>query len=540
MLFHQAIAKALGDQGITTIFGVLGDANLYMMDSFERTVGGRFYSMSNEAGAVLAANGYARTSGELGVATVTHGPALTNTITALVESVKDHTPVLLVAGDTAVVDRENFQKIPQRDVVLPSGAGFEQVRSPETVAEDVAVAVRRALLERRPIVLNVPIEFQWAEVEYTPDRVRWVRPQAVVPDPAALDDAVGIVASAKRPLVLAGQGASDPEAKAALVRLAHRIGAPLATTLRARDLFRGDPHNIGIAGTLSHEVAMDVIAQADCVIAFGASLNKWTTAEGSGLDGKKVVHVDIDRAAIERFSGVHAGVVGDAVPVAEAFVALLDEAEVKPTGFASPQLAERLANRDEHAFRDTSTETCVDIRTAMLKVEAAFPQDRTLVHDGGRFIFNAFKLLHAPDPRAYVHTVNYGSIGLGMGNAVGAWFGAPGRPVLLVTGDGGFMLGGLAEFNSAVRHQVDLVVVLFNDAAYGAEHIQFRNKDMDPSISTFDWPDFGPVATALGGRGFTVRNLAELDEALAAIETRDRPILIDIKIDPDKVSMPDH
>lgn len=540
MLFHQAIAKALGDQGITTIFGVLGDANLYMMDSFERAAGGRFHSMSNEAGAVLAANGYARTSGRLGVATVTHGPALTNTITALVESVKDHTPVLLVAGDTAVVDRENFQKIPQRDVVLPSGAGFEQVRSPETVAEDVAVAVRRALLERRPIVLNVPIEFQWAEVEYTPDRVRWVRPQAVVPDPAALDDAVGIVASAKRPLVLAGQGASDPEAKAALVRLAHRIGAPLATTLRARDLFRGDPHNIGIAGTLSHEVAMDVIAQADCVIAFGASLNKWTTAEGSGLDGKKVVHVDIDRTAIERFSGVHAGVVGDAVPVAEAFVALLDEAEVKPTGFASPQLAERLATRDEHAFQDTSTDTAVDIRTAMLKVEAAFPQDRTLVHDGGRFIFNAFKLLHVPEPRAYVHTVNYGSIGLGMGNAVGAWFGAPGRPVLLVTGDGGFMLGGLAEFNSAVRHKVDLVVVLFNDAAYGAEHIQFRNKGMDPSLSTFDWPDFGPVATALGGQGFTVRNLAELDEALAAIETRDRPILIDIKIDPDKVSMPDH
>jgi thiamine pyrophosphate-dependent acetolactate synthase large subunit-like protein len=540
MLFHQAVAKALADQGITEIFGVLGDANLYMMDSFERETGGHFYSMSNEAGAVLAANGYARTSGGLGVATVTHGPALTNTITALVESVKDHTPVLLIAGDTAVVDRDNFQAISQRDVVLPSGAGFEQVRAPETAAEDVAVAVRRALLERRPIVLNVPVEFQWAEVDYTPNRVRWVTPQAVVPDPAALDDAGGIVASAKRPLVLAGQGAASPEAKAALVRLANRIGAPLATTLRARDLFRGDPHNLGIFGTLSHEVALEAIGQADCIIAFGASLIKWTTAEGSGLQGKKVVHVDIDRAAIEQFSGVHAAVVGDVVSVAEAFMDLLDEAEVKPTGFASPQLAERLASRDEHDFKDNSTDQTVDIRTAMLKVEEAFPDDRTLVHDGGRFIFQAFKLLHAPDPSAYVHTVNYGSIGLGMGNAVGAAFGAPGRPVLLVTGDGGFMLGGLAEFSSAVRHQVDLVVVVFNDAAYGAEHIQFRNKDMDPTISMFDWPDFGPVATALGGQGFTVHNLAELDEALAAIEHRDRPVLIDIKIDPDKVSMPDH
>ena len=540
MIFHEAIARALADQGITDIFGVLGDANLYMMDSFQRTAGGTFYSMSNEAGAVLAANGYARTSGKLGVATVTHGPALTNTITALVESVKDHTPVLVVAGDTAVADRENFQNVPQRDVVLPSGAGFEQVRAAETVAEDVAVAVRRALLERRPIVLNVPVEFQWEDVSYTPEPIRWIEPQQVIPDPAALDSAVGIIAAARRPIVLAGQGASSAEAREALLRLAGRVGAPVATTLRGRDLFRGEPHNLGLFGTLSHEVALEAIDQSDCVIAFGASLNKWTTAEGATLKGKKVVHVDIDRGALAQYSGVHVGVVGDAVPVAEAFISWLDQAEIKPTGFASPQLADKLANRDEHDYKDLSTDETVDLRTAMLRVEEAFPKDRTLVHDGGRFIFQAFKLLHAPDPSAYVHTVNFGSIGLGMGNAVGASFGAPGRPVLLVTGDGGFMMGGLAEFSSAVRHNVDLVVVLFNDNAYGAEHIQFRNKDMDPAISTFEWPDFGPVATALGGRGFTVRNLAELDEALAAIDGRDRPILIDIKIDPDKVSMPDH
>src|SRR5580704_18146069 len=104
MLFHEAIARALVDQGVTTIFGVLGDANLYMMDSFQHRAGGRYLSVSNEAGAVLAANGYAHTTGGLGVATVTHGPALTNTVTALHESVKSRTPLLRVAGDTAVAD----------------------------------------------------------------------------------------------------------------------------------------------------------------------------------------------------------------------------------------------------------------------------------------------------------------------------------------------------------------------------------------------------------------------------------------------------
>ena len=128
MLFHEATARALSEHRITTVFGVLGDANLYIMEAFQRLNGGIFVSMSNEAGAVLAANGYARTSGDLGVATVTHGPALTNTVTALVESVRDRTPLLLIAGDTAALDRDNLQNISQRDIVIPTGAGFEQVR----------------------------------------------------------------------------------------------------------------------------------------------------------------------------------------------------------------------------------------------------------------------------------------------------------------------------------------------------------------------------------------------------------------------------
>jgi acetolactate synthase I/II/III large subunit len=543
VLFHEAIARALAGHGITHVFGVLGDANLFMMDSFERRVGGRYVSTSNEAGAVLAANGFARASAGLGVATVTHGPALTNTVTALVESVKDHTPVLLVAGDTAVADRDSFQKLAQREVVLASGAGFEQVRTPQTYAEDAATAIRRALLERRPVVLNVPVDFQWAEVEYqsTPSRV--IAQQPVRPDTATLEKAVGIIAAARRPIVLAGRGAGTDQCGAALQRLAERIGAPLATTLRGKDLFRSHPFNLGVIGTLASVVGLETVNRADCVLAFGAGLNRWTTAEGSLLDNKRIVHVDIDRDAINRWGLSDLGMVGDAAATADAIVELLDVADVKPTGFASTELADQIAaaeRADQARHIDHSTDITVDLITAIRRVDAAFPQDRTLVFDGGRWTLIGFTSIHAPNPQAYVHTLNYGSIGLGMGNAIGASFGAPGRPVLLVTGDGGFMLGGLAEFNTAVRHNVDLVVVVFNDGAYGAEYIQFRSKNMAPAISTFDWPDFGPVATALGGQGYTARNLAELDIALAAIPCRTRPMLIDVKLDPDSITTADH
>jgi thiamine pyrophosphate-dependent acetolactate synthase large subunit-like protein len=535
MHFHEAMARCLADHGITHVFGVLGDANLYMMDSFERVAQGRYLSFSNEAGAVLAANGYARVSGGLGVATVTHGPALSNTVTALVESVKEHTPLLLLAGDTALADRDNFQAIPQREIAISSGAGFEQVRTTSSYPEDVATAVRRAHLERRPVVLNVPVDFQWEQVEYQRVPSRFVSPQAVRPDLEALGNAAGVIASARRPIVLAGRGATSHEARAGLIRLAERIGAPLATSLRGKDLFRGHPHNLGVVGTLANEVGMDTVNQADCIVAFGAGLNKWTTADGWLLDNKRVVHVDIDPDAINRWGISTVGVVGDSAVTADALVEMLDEADTKPTDFASEDLAVRLRALEASVHVDRSTATTVDLLTAVRRIDESFPAERTLVYDGGRWTPNCFTTIHVPEPNAYVHTVNYGSIGLGMGNAIGAAAARPDRPVLLVVGDGGFMMGGLAEFNTAVRHGLDIVVVLLNDGAYGAEYIQFRDKGLDPKISTFSWPDFGPVATALGGDGYTVRNTEELETALAAISRRSKPILIDIKLDPDTI-----
>jgi thiamine pyrophosphate-dependent acetolactate synthase large subunit-like protein len=535
MLFQDAFAKALADNDVRTMFGVLGDGNLWLVDSFDRVVGGRYVSFCHEAGAVLAAEGYARASGDLGVATVTHGPGLTNTITALVDGVRARTPIVVVAGDTASSERDSFQNIAQREVVLASGAGFEQLRTPSSLAEDLATAVRRARLERRPVVLNVPADFQGTDVEYTAPERQQVTLQAVRPDPEVIDRAVGIIASVHRPVVLAGAGARTHEAREALLRLAARIGAPVATTLQGKDLFLDYQFNLGICGTLSNPVALETINRCDCVIAFGAGLNRWTTAEGSLLEKKQVIHVDTDAQSINRWVTPDVGIVGDVVAVADTIVEWLEELEHAPSGFASAELATQIAEFDDGDFVDRSTDTTVDIRAALKRIDGIFPAERTLVVDGGRFNLDCFTMLHVPRPNAYVHIINFASIGLGVGNAIGGWFAAPERPVLLVCGDGGFMLGGLTEFSTAVRHKVDLVVVVMNDSAYGAEYVHLRNRKMDPAITMFDWPDLSAVATALGGEGFTVRNLAELDVALRAVAVRNRPVLIDIRVDPDNV-----
>ena len=532
--FHEAIAQALADAGLGPVFGVLGDANLYMMDSFQRRTGGRYYSFSNEAAGVLAAAGYARVSGKLGVATVTHGPALTNTVTALADSVRAHTPVLLIAGDTAADDLGSLQNIGQRAVVEAAGAGFVPVRSPDTLAGDLATAIGQATAESRPVVLNVPVDFQWQEVSYQAPPPPAPRPAEQL-DQDELGRAAGILASARRPVILAGRGATSEQARAALLRLAERAGAPVATTLRAKDLFRGHPFDLGLCGTLADAVATETILSSDCVVAFGAALNRYTTAHRSLIVGKRVVQIDTSRDAIGHWFAPDAGVAGDSAAVAGALVDLLDEAGVKPTAFASDELAQKLADPSRHAFTEPASDHTAGLLTALRQIDDAFPSDRTLVTDAGRFIGYAFRMLHVPEPSAYVHTVNFGSIGLGMGSAIGAAVAAPDRPALLVCGDGGFMLGGLAEFSTAVRHGIDLVVVVLNDGAYGAEHVQFRARNMDPAISVFDWPDFGPVATALGGQGYTARTAGELETALSALPGRTGPVLIDVKLDPETV-----
>jgi acetolactate synthase-1/2/3 large subunit len=536
MKVHQAIAKALADHGVDTIFGLIGDGNLYMADSFVRDCGGSFVAAAHEAGAVLMALGYASVSGKVGVATVTHGPALTNTVTALAEGAKARMPMVLLCGDTRVEDRDGFQVIAQREVVAATGAGFEQLRAPDTVAQDVATAFRRAVLERRPIALNMPIEFQWLETDYKPLILQRADTSAIVPESDDLDNAIGIIAAAKRPVIVAGKGANRPEARAALLRLAARIEAPVATTLKAKGFFGGEAFNLGVCGTLSTSVAAEILLESDCLIAFGAGLNKFTLSSGALAKGRRIVQIDLDPAAIGRQFPVDAGVFGDVARTADLFVHWLDEAEIPGSGYRDAAMQARLNDYSAADDFDPAWEAGdVDLREVMLRINRALPADRIFVGDGGRYIGQAWRQIDIPGPSSFVHTVNFGAIGCGMAYAIGAGRAAPGRPIALFTGDGGFMLGGLGEFNTAVRDGTDLIVILCNDGAYGAEHIQFRNKGMDPSISTFDWPDLAAVATSLGGRGYSVRSLADLDTALAALPDRDRPVLIDIKLDPDTV-----
>lgn len=532
---HEQLASLVAER-TGTLFGLVGDANLFFVHSF-RGGGGRYVPALHEASAVMMALGHAHASGEVGFATVTHGPGLTNVVTALLEAVKSHTPLVLVVGDTASTSDYHPQDVEQRPLVAATGSGFVQVRGPGTVAADFGEAYRLARSGSGPVVLNVPIDLCWAEATLgAPYRLGPVGLAGTAPDPDQLDRALGVVATAQRPVLLAGRGALG--ARAELVALAQLLGAPLATTLLAKDLFRGEPADLGVFGTLATPVAQDVIAAADCILAFGAGLNPYTSDQGHLVDGKALVQVDVAPGSIDRYTHPGTVVIGDAGRTADAMVRLLREADHAPRSFASGPALDGVRAWPQPV--DRGTEEAVDMQVALLHLERVLPQERTLVVDVGRFALHAIRIMHAPDARSWLGSgAGFSAIGLGVGAAIGAGLARPDRPAVLVIGDGGFLLGGLSEFRTAVEQQVDLICVVCNDAAYGAEHVQLVNRDLDTGLSLLTPPDLVAVAEALGGRGVSVRNRSELDELASVVETRERPLLIDLRCDPDRVSTVD-
>lgn len=536
---YQAIAAALADLGTERLFGVLGDANLFYPDCFATRYGGHYVSASHEAGACLMALGYALISGKIGVATVTYGPGVVNCLTPVMEAAKGRIPMVLLCGEVPSEARHHKQAVPQREFLTAAGAGFERLRSADTVGTDLTTAFRRAWVERRPIAVSIPIDLQWVATRYEGAKLQVPVLKALAPAGDDLDNAVGIIAAARRPVVLAGRGAIAPAARDAVLRFAQRIEAPVATTLKAKGLFAGQQCDLGVFGTLSTPVATDLILGADCLISFGAGLNPDTTSKGAFVRGKRIVQVDSDADALGKHVTPDAALFGDAELVADNLLGWLDEAEIPGSGYCDDAMRQRLLSDAPAEERfDTGDDGTVDIRRTLQSLDRALPADRIVVNDAGRHVFESWRSLQVADPACLINTNNCGSIGLSLPHGIGAAFAADGRPVVVVCGDGGFMHGGLAEFNTAVRFGCDVIVLVCNDGSYGAEYVQFEGREIDPSISLFAWPEFAPLADALGGQGLAVRSEADLAAAIAAIETRKGPVLIDIKLDPTR--MPNH
>ncbi|MFF4240952.1 thiamine pyrophosphate-binding protein [Actinomadura geliboluensis] len=524
MRVAEAVAGVLAAHGVSCLFGVLGDGNLPIVDVLVREHGADYVAAAREDGAVLMADGYARAGGRLGVATVTHGPALTNAVTALTEAARARTPLLLVAADTRPGDLRNPQAIDQEDVVRPTGAGVQWVHSAESAVADAVRAVRRAFTERRPIVLNVPTPLLDREAGDDPGTFREDRTPAPLPRAEEVARVAELLGKAERPVIVAGRGALH--ARDELVALGARTGALLATTLKAKGFFTGEPFDVGVCGGFATTLGRELIRKSDLLLAVGASLNSFTLDGGRMLAGNPViVHNDVRPEAFETPADLR--VLGDA----GALAAMLAETAEPKTGWRTDDIAKRLGDYVYGSeYPDGGDETGLDLHTVVAALERMVPRERTVVVEGGHAALSEpSRGLSVPDPRGFVFPVNFGSIGLGLASAIGAATARPERVTLAVTGDGALMMN-LAELDTAVRRGVRLVVVVMNDAAFGYEYHNMLHRGMDTGLSLIPRPDFAAVARAFGARAATVRTPGELDDLKGLIADPSGPVLVDARL----------
>jgi thiamine pyrophosphate-dependent acetolactate synthase large subunit-like protein len=533
---YQVLAEDLKALGVDTVFGLMSDCICQLFSTLD-AMGVRMVGARHETNAVMMAMGYAAATGKLGVALVGRGPAMANAMHGTISVAKSAMPVLIISGDApigrGVVNGlgPDLKAFPAATVVRACGIPTFQPSSADAARQSLADAVAETSLGRASVLL-LPTDVQ---VGYTtvPDGPS---PVKLSPMPApqrarqsAIDTAVSVLSRARRPVIVAGVGAHRAGAREAIEALAERTGALLVNALKAKDLFRGNPYDMGILGSSSTSVARRYIEQADCVLAIGVALNSLTMSSGSALPPVPLIHVDAVRTNINRWWPADVGLVGDARLVAEQLTQALPErtAEEKPWHTEKVR-AELAAFQHTMDFQPAHTASTIDPRILTLELSRMLPENRHIVFDGGNFMAN-WAYFSVPGPSHFTHSLDSGSVGLGLGTAIGVKRGQPDRTVMLMIGDGG-MLMSMGEIETIIREDLPMVVVVMNDAAYGAEVHILRGQNLPPAKAEFFDVEFAPMAEPLGFDCHTVRSVADLKKLEPLLANPDGPILIDCKI----------
>jgi thiamine pyrophosphate-dependent acetolactate synthase large subunit-like protein len=534
----QAVAETLVELGADTVFGLIGSGNFAVTNAMVAS-GTRFVASRHESGAITMADAYARVTGRTGVCSVHQGPGFTNTITGLTEAAKSRTPLLVLAADTAAAAvRSNF-RIDQARLAEAAGAVPERLHSAATAVSDAVRAWRLARVERRPVVLSMPLDVQAAD---SPDGTSLRAEPRLRPLPPAMEDVrmvAALVAQSRRPLILAGRGAVLAGARQPLESLGDAAGALLATSAVANGLFAGNPWSVGISGGFATPLAAELIRQSDLVLSFGASLNMWTTRHGALFEaGTEVVQVDVDPDAFGAHRPVGVAVLGDAAETASALLGELTRGGHQPSGWRSAALADDLRRgqwRDQ-PFDDAGDGERIDPRTLSIALDDIIPKERIIAIDSGHFMGYPAMYWSVPDEKGFVFTQAFQSIGLGLATAIGAAVARPDRLVVAALGDGGALMS-LSELETAARLRLPLLILVYNDAAYGAEVHHFGPQGAPLDLVRFPDTDFAALARAAGAEGVTVRVRADLEPVARWVERRpERPLLVDAKVVPSVVA----
>ncbi len=530
------IVKALIEQGCDTVFGYPGGQILNVYDSLYKYQNEINHVLTaHEQGAAHAADGYARTTGKVGVVISTSGPGATNLVTGIATAYLDSIPMVAICGNvpTTQIGTDSFQEIDITGVTLPITKHNYFVGSVETLADTIREAFRLAKSGRPgPVLIDVPKDVQIAKCEYEPQPP--VKRDEPMPAKAVrIEEAAEIINSAKRPFIYFGGGVTASNAEAEVLELAERIDAPIGCSLMGLSAIPTEhPRFLGMQGMHGHYASSMSMHHADVILSLGVRFNDRVTGNRQKFaSGARIVHVDVDGSELNKTVNSVCGLRGDVKLTLQRLIPLLNESK------KDDWTAEVNAFRAEEEKYLDNREGLTP-RRAILTLNKYLGENTPVCTDVGQHQMWSAQNLNFKTPRRFLSSGGLGTMGYGFGAAIGAAYGTGERSVL-ITGDGSFGMN-LNELATAVRYNIPIVVMIMNNGVLGMVRqwqTLFYNKHYSNSVLERK-TDFAAFAKSFGADGEAVEAPEELEAALERAFSRNAPYIIDCKIDKDEFVLP--
>ena len=517
---YAALAHAFAAEGTDTLFVLTGDGNMHWEVAMAENHSVQSIHVRHEHCACAMATAYAVASDTVGVASVTCGPGLTQIMTALATAAQARIPLVVFAGESPMHSAWYNQHIDQAPLVTATGAHYIGGRSAVQVLNNVREAFYIARTRRQPVVLGVPLDLQQQAIElpadYAPSTAFIADTGPMAAHPRYVGRAADLIRSARRIIIVGGRGVMRSGARQACEALAERTGALLASTLPVRGLFDHNARSVGIAGGFSHHVARARFEQADLVIAVGASLTHHTVDGGTLFPDATILQIDPEPQGFKQ--GRKAADMHLRADAQEGIEALLQALGSVPqaSDWPAEDLPALMAGpSDPTAY--AGQQGVHDPRAVMTALDAAIPKDWEIVNASGHCSYFSAQM-RGRSADHFLAIREFGAIGNGLSYAAGLAAARPGRPVVLIDGDGGLLMH-IQELETIHRHGLKLLICVLNDGAFGSEIHKLRADGLSDHGATFGRGNLARLAEGFGLRGRTIGDLGDLASPLEAHRT---------------------
>lgn len=531
----EIVIACLKEQGVDTVFGYPGGAILNIYDALYKHSDEIHHVLtSHEQGAAHAADGYARASGKVGVCLATSGPGATNLVTGIASAYMDSSPVVAITCNVAnpILGKDSFQEIDIAGISMPITKYNFIVKDVKELAGVLRRAFRIARSGRPgPVLVDITKDVTAAETEYEPKSIA-VASMQELPAAEKLTEAISLLRAAKKPCIMAGGGAILSEAAPALKRFAHKFDAPVCCTLMGQGAFdQNDRLYTGMVGMHGTKTSNYTVSDCDLLVVVGARFSDRVAGSPKQFAAKaKILQIDIDEAEVNKNIHVAAALIGDAGQILSCLAESLEQQHHR-------EWLSEISRRKEQ-FPLQVGEGLTGPRV-IRELDALTPDDAIIVTEVGQHQMWAAQHYSYRNPRTFLTSGGLGTMGFGLGAAIGAQSAMPERVVVNVAGDGCFRMN-MNELATVAREELPLIELIVNNHALGMVRqwqTLFYEKRYSSTVLR-DHVDYCKIAEAMGIRAYCVTSVEELRAALSEAVASRKPAVLDVRIDSDEKVFP--